>query len=117
MNLQTYTLAQTEAQPVPRGGSAGKPEGFPPMLMAMILFFVVFYVFLIRGQRKEKKQKKEMLANIAKNDRVITVGGIMGTVVSVKDNEVCLKVDESSNAKITFSRSSVQKVMKESSSN
>jgi len=117
MNSQTYTLAQTESQPVPQGGSSGKAPAFPPFFIAMILFFVVFYVFLIRGQRKDKKQKQEMLANIAKNDRVMTIGGIIGTVVSVKDDEVCLKVDESSNTKITFARSSMQKVLKDTSSN
>ena len=115
MNSLIYVLAQ-ESQPVAPGGSSGGGQPFPPLFMAMILFFVVFYIFLIRGQRKEKKQKKDMLANLAKNDRVMTVGGIVGTVVSVKDDEVSLKVDESSNTKITFSRSSIQRVMNDSAS-
>lgn len=115
MNLETYTLAQ-ETEPIAPGGSSGAPQGLPSFFMPMILFFVVFYVFLFRGQRKDKKQKKDMLANLAKNDRVVTVGGIVGTVVAVKDDEVSLKVDESSNTKITFTRSSIQRVMQDSSS-
>jgi preprotein translocase subunit YajC len=70
----------------------------------------VFYFLLIRPQSKEKKRRAQMIAAIKKNDRVITVGGIMGTVVSVKDDDITLKVDESSNTKITFTRSSIQRV-------
>jgi preprotein translocase subunit YajC len=115
MDSLFYILAQ-ESQPAPPGGSSGADQPFPPFFIAMILFFVVFYVFLIRGQRKDKKQKKDMLTNLAKNDRVMTIGGIIGTVVSVKDDEVSLKVDESSNTKITFARSSIQRVLNDSAS-
>ncbi len=48
---------------------------------------------------------------IKKNDRVVTIGGIVGTVATVKEDEVTLKVDESNNTKITFSRVAIQRVM------
>jgi len=54
-----------------------------------------------------------MLAAVKKSDRVMTIGGIIGSVVSVGDNEVTLKVDESANVKITVVRSAIQRVLAE----
>ncbi|NLX15166.1 MAG: preprotein translocase subunit YajC [Phycisphaerales bacterium] len=74
---------------------------------------VVFYMVMIFGSRKDKKKRQDMLAAIKKNDRVMTIGGIIGSVVSTTDSEVTLKVDESANVKITFIRSAIQKVLTE----
>lgn len=82
-------------------------------LGAIILAMVVFYVIILSGNRKEKKKRQEMLAGIKKNDRVMTIGGIIGSVVSVSDTEVTLKVDESQNVKITVIRSAIQRVLSE----
>ncbi len=78
--------------------------------MFAIIAFIVYFL-MIRPQGKEKKRRQEMLGMLKKNDRVITIGGIVGTVTTVRDDEVTLKVDESSNTKITFSRSAIQRVM------
>jgi len=86
----------------------GSPLG--TMLVPLVLMGLVFYFLMLRPQSKERKKRAEMIAAIKKNDRVVTVGGILGTVVSVKDNEVTLKVDESNNTKITFTKSSIQQV-------
>ena len=77
----------------------------------VLIFIVLFYVLMISGNRKEKKKRREMLENVKKNDRVMTIGGVIATVVNVKDNEIVLKVDESTNAKVTFVRSAIQKVL------
>jgi len=61
-------------------------------LLPMILIFVVFYFMLIRPQRKKDKQVKEMLNNLKKDDRICTIGGIYGTIVSLKDDTVTLAV-------------------------
>lgn len=79
----------------------------------IFLAFAVFYGMMIWGGHKDKKRQREMLNAIKKNDRVVTIGGIMGTVVSVSNSEVTLKVDESANVKITFVRSAIQKVLSE----
>jgi preprotein translocase subunit YajC len=100
-------IAQTPtSQPV---GPA--PQGLlssPILLFAML--GLVMYFLMLRPQGKEKKQREAMLSAIKKNDRVVTIGGILGTVISVKDDEITLKVDESSNTKITFTRSAIQRV-------
>ena len=100
-------IAQTQTtQP---GGQA--PQGLlsSPLLLFLMLGLVMYFLML-RPQGKEKKQRVAMLVAIKKNDRVVTIGGILGTVISVKDDEITLKVDESSNTKITFTRSAIQRV-------
>ena len=61
-------------------------------LLPMILIFVVFYLLMIRPQRKKEKKVKEMLANLKKDDRICTIGGIYGTIVGIKDDTVTLAV-------------------------
>jgi len=79
-------------------------------LLLFAVLALVFYLMLIRPQSKEKKQRAAMLSALKKNDRVVTIGGIVGTVLQVKEDEVTLKVDESSNTKITFIRSAINTV-------
>ncbi len=100
-------LAQTQtSQP---GGQA--PPGLlsSPLILFLMLGLVMYFLML-RPQSKERKKRETMLAAIKKNDRVVTIGGILGTVISVKDDEITLKVDESSNTKITFTRAAIQRV-------
>ncbi len=63
-------------------------------LLPILLIFVVFYFLLIRPQKKSQDEHRKMIAALKKNDEVITVGGIHGTVANVKDTTVTLKVDD-----------------------
>lgn len=81
--------------------------------IGLLLMLGVFYVIMLSGSRKEKRRRQEMLSAIQKNDRVMTIGGIVGSVVSVNDTEVTLKVDESANVKITVIRGAIQRVLRE----
>jgi preprotein translocase subunit YajC len=71
--------------------------------------FVVMYFILFREPRKRQRQQQQMIQSIKKNDKVRTVGGIIGTVVDVKDDEIVLKVDESNNTKIRVMASAIGK--------
>ena len=85
-----------------------------PSLMTylpFILIFVVMYVLLFRGPRKKQQQHRQMVQALEKNDRVRTIGGIIGTVVDVKDDEITLKIDESNNTKIKIVSSAIGKNM------
>jgi preprotein translocase subunit YajC len=106
--LKLLTLLAQTSQPLPGGQSPASPFG--TMLLPLVLMGLVFYFLMIRPQSKEKKRRAQLLAALKKNDRVVTVGGIVGTVLLVKGDEVTLKVDESSNTKITFLRSAIQTV-------
>jgi len=90
------------------------PQEFNPILMfGLPLFILVFYVVVLSGSRKQKKERQVMLSTVKKNDRVLTIGGIIGTVVNVRDTEVTLKVDETNNVKLTVVRGAIQKVLGE----
>lgn len=82
-----------------------------PMLLTLALPLGVFYFVLSRNNRKQKRERTGFLESLAKNDKVMTVGGIVGTVVTVREKEVVLKVDESTNTKMTFMKTAIQQVM------
>lgn len=79
------------AQAGAEAAGPGALEAFLPI----ILIFVVFYFLLIRPQQKKAKQHKEMLAAVRRGDKIVTGGGIVGTVTKVvDDNEVMVEVAE-----------------------
>ncbi len=78
-------------------------------ILMMALIFVVMYMVLLRGPRKQQQQQKQMVQSLKKNDRVRTIGGIYGTVMDVKGDEVVLKIDEATNTKIHVSVSAIGK--------
>ena len=94
----------------PGGGAPSSGPG-PSMMMLLMLVFVAVIVFSMLGQRRDKKKRDRLLNSIRKHDRVQTIGGVLGSVVEVKPDTVVLKVDESSNTRITFSRASIQQVL------
>lgn len=80
-------------------------------MFPVIALLVVFYTFMITSKRKQDRQKKDLLDNVKRGDRVQTIGGILGNVVEAKPEKVLVKVDESSNTKIWFARSAIAKVL------
>lgn len=84
----------------------------PPLLsfFPIFLVFLVFYLILIRPQRKQQKEREQMIQNLNKNDEVVTVGGLHGTVVGLKDKSVLLRIAE--NVKVEVERSAIAKVQK-----
>ena len=70
----------------------------------LILIFVIFYFFLIRPQQKKVKEHKQMVENLKRGDRVVTSGGIVGTIERIIDNEK-VEVLISENVKVEVVRS------------
>ncbi len=83
-----------------------------PTLVTFGLVFVIFYFLIIRPQNKKQKETKKMLASLKKGDRVVSIGGIHGTIQSIKDDTVVLRID--ANTKLTFSRSAISNVVEQS---
>ena len=77
-------------------------------LLPFLAIFVIFYFFLIRPQNKKQKETQKMLDALKKGDKVITIGGIHGTVSSVKENTVIVKVDD--DCKLEFNRTAISSV-------
>jgi preprotein translocase subunit YajC len=73
---------------------------FLPLILLMIFMF-------FRAPQKQKQQRKKLEQSLEKNDKILTIGGIIGTIVDIKDDEITLKVDESNNTKIKVRRSAI----------
>jgi preprotein translocase subunit YajC len=105
-------LAQT-TQPTT---ATAPPPGFVVLLQQVgpiLLIVVVFYFIFMAPKKKQAKERQDMLGQLKKGDRIQTIGGILGTVVEVREGEVLVKVDESSNTKIRFARSAIHRVVEE----
>jgi preprotein translocase subunit YajC len=100
-------ITPAQAQGFFGGGEGGGGLGafFP-----IILIFVVFYFLLIRPQQKKVKQHREMLNVVKRGDRVLTGGGIIGTVTRVKDNDE-LVVEIADGVKINVLRGTLSDVL------
>jgi len=81
------------------------------MFAPLIAIGIVFYLLLLRPQRKEQATRDAMLSALKKDDKVVTIGGIIGSVANISPNgqEVTLKVDD--NTRIKFIRTSIQRVV------
>lgn len=82
------------------------------MLLALGAMFILMIFLSGRAQRAERKKKAELLASLSKHDRVQTIGGIIGTVCEIRDDEVVVKIDEATNAKMRFAKSAIQQVLR-----
>jgi preprotein translocase subunit YajC len=91
----------------------GGATSITPTLVTFGLVFAIFYFLIIRPQNKKQKETQQMLKALKKGDRVVTIGGIRGTIFSIKEDAVVLKVDD--NTKIQFSRSAIAHVQDRSS--
>lgn len=98
---------------VPSDPNAPQPvmpprRGFDMQSLIFIgLMFAVMYFLLFRGPRRKQQKHKQMVQSLQKNDRIRTIGGIIGTVVDIKEDEVTLKIDESNNTKIKVASSAI----------
>ena len=82
--------------------------GFDPMMLIMIvLIFGVMWFFMIRPQRKQQKELQNFRDSLQKGDKVVTIGGIYGTVSEVRDDSVLIEVDNS--VKIRVSKQAIIK--------
>lgn len=116
---RALVLAQEPNVPDPNGGDTGKdggggsPFGGLQMLVPFILILVLMYFIMLRPQRKQEKRRREMLSEMAKNDRVVTIGGIQGIIYSIDEGEVTLKVDERNDVRMTFAKSAIARVIRD----
>lgn len=79
------------------------------LVIPMVLMFAVFYFLLIRPQRKKDKKVKDMLAQLKVGDRISTIGGIFGTITSIKDDTIELNVGKD-NVKLIMARWAIRQV-------
>jgi preprotein translocase subunit YajC len=78
------------------GGGFGGMES----LLPLVLIFVVFYFLLIRPQQKKQKTHREMLEALRRGDRVVTAGGIVGTITKASETELTVEISEGIKVKV-----------------
>ena len=90
----------------PAGGEQPNPLA---MFLPLILIFLVFYFFIIRPQKKKEDTRKKMIEAVRKGDRVVTIGGIHGTITQVDDTSVLLQAD--TNTKLRVEKNALSNVL------
>ena len=71
-----------------------------PMLIFVVLLFVLMYFTMIRPQRKRQQQHRQMIDELQRGDRVITAGGIHGTIESISEDSVLIKVESGATVRV-----------------
>jgi len=90
----------------PPGEGGGNPFS---MLFLMLPIFAIFYFLVIMPQRKQQKERQKMIEAVKKGDDVVTIGGILGTVVGTKNDTLILKIDDQ--VKIRVQKTAVNAVL------
>jgi preprotein translocase subunit YajC len=100
-------------QAVAKVGQAGAPAsmGYNLLPFQIILIMALFYFLMIHPQSKERKKREDLLNNVQRGDRVLTRGGIYGTVADIKENILIVKISE--NNKVEVDRAYVELVQKQ----
>ncbi len=98
------------------GGTTGSPGGSNIFFFAIIMMVGMFLIMSMSG-RKEKKRRAQMLSTLNKRDKVRSAGGIIGTIVEIKENEILIETDKSSHTRLWLSKGSVSTVLDSVGSN
>lgn len=92
------------------GAAGGTMGGLSGTLIYLVLMIVFFYFVLIRPQKKREKQTRMMLNDMRPGDEVITIGGVMGNIVNIKEDRVVIETG-ANRTKLTFEKSAIKTVL------
>lgn len=92
------------------GGGSGGGGGFMALL-PIILMFAIIYFLLLRPQQKRQRQQQMMLESLRKGDRVVTAGGIFGTIVGIKEKQGIVVIRVADTVKIELAKSSIARIV------
>ena len=114
----TATTTAAGTVPAGTGPTAPRRPAQDPfgMIWMLIPFLVIMVLVSVMGSRRDKKKRNALMSSIKKHDEVQTTGGIIGSVVELKDDTVVLKIDENSNVRMTFAKSAIVQVISSGSS-
>jgi preprotein translocase subunit YajC len=110
MSIISTAYAQATPSATPAAG-AGMDQSPWSSMIFLVLIFVVFYFFLIRPQQKRFKEHQNMVNNIRRGDKVVTGGGIFGTVSKVMDDNESVEVEIAPEVKVRVAKHTISAVM------
>ena len=93
-----------------QSGAPGAAGGMAPLLM-MVVFIVIFYFLLIRPQQKKAKEHAQLLKSVKPGDRIVTTGGVVAVVVTVKEKTLTVR---SADAKFEITKSAIAEITERS---
>ncbi len=79
-------------------------------LFPIVMIFLIFYFIMLRPQQKEQKEFKKTIEKLKKNDQIVTIGGVHGTIVNVKEKTFIVRIDD--NTRIEIDKSAVSRIEK-----
>lgn len=103
MNFNWIALEATDAATTPTGGTGS----LIMMVVWIVVMVVAMYFLMIRPQRKKAKEEKQMRENLQVGDEIVTIGGIYGRVISLKEDTIVIE-SKSDHSKITVARWALQ---------
>jgi preprotein translocase subunit YajC len=80
-----------------------------PMLIFLVVIFAIFYFLMIRPQRRRQKEREEMMQSLHRGDKVITAGGIYGTIESVGEDNVVIKIESGATMRVNKASVALQR--------
>ncbi|MDP7035108.1 MAG: preprotein translocase subunit YajC [Planctomycetota bacterium] len=85
------------------------PEGASPLvgLAPFAIMFFIFWILLIRPQKKRHDQRMQVIKNLQRNDHIVTMGGLFGTILKIHDDRIVLRICDKTNAQITVTKNSI----------
>ena len=102
-------FAEAEDTTESAGGIMGFLQGYGGTILLVVAMIAIFYFFMYRPQKKQEKEAKEMKDSLAVGDEITTIGGIIGEIVSIKD-ETCVIETTKDKCKIRILKSAISKV-------
>ncbi|MFM2094212.1 MAG: hypothetical protein RIS70_1336 [Planctomycetota bacterium] len=107
---QLGMFAQAEAE---GGGGGGLGQFLSNPMFPIFAIMLVFMLVMLPSERKRKAEQAKLLEGLTKNDRIVTIGGMVGTIVNVRKGEemLTLRVDENNDTRVTILRSAVARVL------
>jgi preprotein translocase subunit YajC len=112
-SIHRCLLLADAAKPAADPNAGGGGGGLISVLPGLLIIVALFYFLMLRPERRKAAAHQALLSSLKKNDRVVTVGGIYGVVMNVQreSDEVTLKVDEATNAKIRVTFGAIARVI------
>jgi preprotein translocase subunit YajC len=106
---QVLLLAQTAPATAPASGDASSGSNYWVLAPPVVMMIVFFYFLVFLPQKKERQKQDSFHKTLKKNDRVVTIGGVVGTIVNVEPEGklITLKVDD--NTRMSFLREAIQR--------
>lgn len=92
----------------PGAGGENAPGQFLSMLVPLVLIGIIFYFLLIRPQKRERERQDSITKALKKNDRVVTIGGIVGTIVNIEPDSKLVTLRVNDTTRMDFLRSAIQ---------